>query len=258
MTGFALKRVYVKGVGEFKVHMRSFNFRYLDISIKLPRGFEEIEPVIYEKISRSIMRGRIDVYMDFTSVSEKGQGFNERSLRQAYASAQALKKTFNLGGEVDLRTLFSLADKTGTIRSEVSRNVLVKAESVFDRALADLIRFKRKQGDSIKRDLIRIINSLHRGNREFEEFIKKSLKQEELSKDVFEEFSLITFYLDHLKGMLNEKRDSVGKLLDFLSQELLREVNTLLAKIKNKQVSLRAVYFKEEIDRIREISNNIE
>ena len=58
--------------------------------------------------------------------------------------------------------------------------------------------------------------------------------------------------------ILEEEKRELGKILDFLSQELLRETNTILAKVKDKNLSLQAVYFKEEIDRIRELAQNIE
>jgi uncharacterized protein (TIGR00255 family) len=121
------------------------------------------------------------------------------------------------------------------------------------------VAYKTKQGASIKKDLLGILNRLTKMNKEFEEFIKKNVKDiESISKDVFEEFSLISFYIEQLREMLQSKDGQIGKKLDFLSQELLREVNTLQAKIKDKKISLQALYFKEEIERIREISNNIE
>jgi uncharacterized protein YicC (UPF0701 family) len=129
----------------------------------------------------------------------------------------------------------------------------------FNQALKELIEFKQLQGKLIKKDIKQIACSLRRRSNFFKKHSKKVvLKRQDSNKDIFEEVSLIAFYLEHLHKILDKEKDELGKILDFLSQEFLRETNTLLAKVKNRQFSLQAVYFKEEIDRLRELAQNIE
>lgn len=129
----------------------------------------------------------------------------------------------------------------------------------FSKALRELIGFKEMQGRLIKKDIRNIASSLRRRSEFFKRHSRKiCAKKPDSNKDVFEEISLIAFYVEHLYKILDQEKDELGKILDFLSQELLRETNTLLAKAKDKQFSLQAVYFKEEIDRLRELAQNIE
>ena len=129
----------------------------------------------------------------------------------------------------------------------------------FNKALHELIGFKEMQGRLIKKDIRTIGSSLQRRSDFFKRYSRKVRPSKpDSNKDIFEEISLIAFYVQHLHKILDKEKDELGKILDFLSQELLRETNTLLAKVKDKQFSLQAVYFKEEIDRLRELAQNIE
>ena len=148
-------------------------------------------------------------------------------------------------------------------RPEVSVRPLSGAASRikrgFSQALQELIEFKEMQGGRIKKDIRSIAFSLKRRSDFFKRYSKRTDgAKSDFSKDIFEEVSLIAFYLQHLHKILDKEKDELGKILDFLSQEFLRETNTLLAKVKDKQFSLQAVYFKEEIDRLRELAQNIE
>ena len=257
MTGFSYKKVIVKGIGEFTVNMRSYNNRFLDINIKTSRGAELLEKVIYETINDTLARGRIDVYVGFEPEKAK-EAVELARLKKAKKELEAMKKTLGLTDMTTLAALLNFAQPEHAAET-MDKKVMAAAKTVLLNSIKELVAYKTKQGASIKKDLLGILNRLTKMNKEFEEFIKKNVKDiESISKDVFEEFSLISFYIEQLREMLQSKDGQIGKKLDFLSQELLREVNTLQAKIKDKKISLQALYFKEEIERIREISNNIE
>ena len=258
MTGFSYKRVAVKNVGEFTVNMRSYNNRFLDINIKTSRGGEQLEKMIYETINDTVVRGRIDVYVSYTPEKEKFAVEIAR-LRKAKKDIDALKKELRLSDPTSLGAVMSYSQAGAADDEQLDKKVVASAKAALLAATQELIAYKTKQGASIKKDLLGILARLTKMNKEFEDFLKKNVKDiESVSKDVFEEFSLISFYIEQLRVMILAKDGQIGKKLDFLSQELLREVNTLQAKIKDKKVSLQALYFKEEIERIREISNNIE
>ena len=126
----------------------------------------------------------------------------------------------------------------------------------------ELTEFKKIQGQAIKRQIKSLSKSLEKRSNFFIKHSKRILRvkqaKQDSTKDIFEETSLIAFYLKHLAKILEKEKNELGKILDFLSQELLREANTILAKVKDRQFSLEAVYFKEEIDRLRELAQNIE
>lgn len=259
MTGFAHKQLKVKGLGEFTVHVRSYNNRFLDINIKTSRGMEILEKIIYETVGSIVNRGRIDIYVGF-SPDESQTALEGSVLKKAKRKLEAMNNELKLDTNINLNMVMHYAEKNQSSSSNVVNKKLIEAaELVVCRALKELLAYKKKQGVSIKKNLTQILNRLTKMNKSFEAFVKASVKDiESVSKDVFEEFSLISFYIDQLRDMLKSKEERIGKKLDFLSQELLREVNTLQAKIKDKKISLQALYFKEEIERIREISNNIE
>lgn len=258
MTGFAHKQLKVKGLGEFTVHVRSYNNRFLDINIKTSRGMEILEKTIYETVGSLVNRGRIDIYVGFTP-DESQTALESGQLKKAKRKLQSMAKDLKIKTDVNLSMVMHYAEKNQTSSGVVNKKLIESAELVVSRALKELVAYKKKQGVSIKKNLTQILNRLTKMNKSFETFVKTSVKDiESVSKDVFEEFSLISFYIDQLRDMLKSKEERIGKKLDFLSQELLREVNTLQAKIKDKKISLQALYFKEEIERIREISNNIE
>ena len=140
-----------------------------------------------------------------------------------------------------------------------SKKTFLKIKNVFTKALEELIEFKKIQGSALKQKLKSLTDRLDRRSEFFKRYSKKiNLEKQDSSKDIFEETSLISFYLKHLIKILDKEQDELGKILDFLAQELLRETNTILAKVKDRQFSLEAVYFKEEIDRLRELAQNIE
>ncbi|MBN2120227.1 MAG: DUF1732 domain-containing protein [Candidatus Omnitrophica bacterium] len=135
----------------------------------------------------------------------------------------------------------------------------LKIKKAFREALEELLEFKELQGSLIKKDIKTITSALKKRSQFFLKYSKRiAQKKPESAKDIFEEVSLINFYLGHLDKILDKEKGELGKILDFLSQELLRETNTVLAKVKDRQFSLEAVYFKEEIDRLRELAQNIE
>ncbi len=157
-------------------------------------------------------------------------------------------------GRIDIAFWYNY-DNTEKISKENTK----KVKAAFKQALQELIEFKLIQGENIKKEIEKIVKRLSKRSSFFQQYIKKMTKaQLETNKDIFEEVSLTSFYLKHLDKILKKKKRELGKILDFFSQELLRETNTILAKNKDKKISLEAVYFKEEVDRLRELAQNIE
>ncbi|MCD6539399.1 MAG: DUF1732 domain-containing protein [Candidatus Omnitrophica bacterium] len=138
----------------------------------------------------------------------------------------------------------------------ISSQDFLRIKKIFSLALGELLEFKKIQGQSIKKEIEELGASLKRRTASFKKYLKR--KELPLGEDILEEVSLISFYLSHLSKILSKGEKRPGKILDFLSQELLREINTVLAKVKDKKLSLEAVYFKEEVDRLRELAQNIE
>lgn len=158
-------------------------------------------------------------------------------------------------GRIEVSIISVSADKRESPSSAGTAGV----KKLFRTALRELEEFKLKQGQVIHSELEKITRKLIKRSAIFQGHIKKQPSDSQvLEKDIFEEVSLITFYLRHLEKILKRRESRIGKFLDFLSQEMLRESNTILAKLKDRELCLQAIYFKEEIDRVRELAQNIE
>ena len=116
MTGFAHKRKSVKKMGEFVINLRSYNNRFLDLNIKTQRGFEEFEQTLFEKISKKIRRGRIDVYFGYTPEKYEG-GISDDDILKSNRKLKTLKQKMKFKGEIDMGTVLRYAEKEGGIKT---------------------------------------------------------------------------------------------------------------------------------------------
>lgn len=288
MTGFG--RVEGRtALGKVLVESRSVNHRYCDINIKLPKGLMPLEPRIKELIRSNVSRGRIDFVLKIEGNGEKRPEltvdlkFAEQYLR----ILQTLKDQFQLKGEVTLELLASLPDiivpKEEPLEIETHWEEL---RPLLHQALQAMDEMKRSEGEVITRDLKerthRIIEQLGEIKKIFplrveqyqyrlKERLQNLLAGEEVDPlrfqqevaflaermDVTEEMVRIESHLNQLTKLFNEK-DSVGRKMDFLIQEIHREVNTLSSKANDAEISQRVVEIKSELEKIREQVQNIE
>lgn len=288
MTGFG--RVEGKtALGKVLVESRSVNHRYCDINIKLPKGLIPLEPRIKELIRSNVSRGRIDFVLKIDGNGEKRPEltvdlkFAEQYLR----ILQTLKDQFQLKGEVTLELLASIPDiivpKEEPLEIETHWEEL---RPLLHQALRAMDEMKRFEGEVITRDLkertnriveqlgeIKKIFPLHieQYQNRLKERLQHLLAGEEVDPlrfqqevvflaermDITEEMVRIESHLNQLTKLFNEK-DSVGRKMDFLIQEIHREVNTLSSKANDAEISQRVVEIKSELEKIREQVQNIE
>ena len=288
MTGFG-RGEGDTSLGKIFVEARSVNHRYCDINIKLPKRLAPFENRIKEMIRSEVSRGRIDVSLKLDAAGEgKVQLHVDLHLAdQYYKVLQTLKEKLNLKDDITLNLLAGAKDLI-TVREELEDVEPYWPEIVLilKRSLKDMDDMKRSEGESLAKDLQQRLeqivrqmesiknqfpsrldaywNRLHERVRSFlggNELDSTRFQQEVafLAEriDITEEIVRAESHLNQFATLL-EGKETVGRKMDFLLQEIHREVNTISAKVNDAEISQRVVEIKGELEKIREQVQNIE
>jgi len=291
MTGFGRGEASGKR-GSWIVELRSVNHRYLDIGIKLPRRFMAWEERIKKEISFYHIRGRVDVYITFNDEGAEAARLKAdlRLAREYFSCLQEIADDLSISGEPDLAMLASYRDLIIPLDEEAGGELLEELWPVLrDAAVAALEecqKMRRSEGNTLQKDLqerltgfqqkIDDINGSLPGIIEKREAALKErldillsgvdidpvrLAQEVAiivdKSDVCEELVRLRSHVEQFQGFL-KLDEPVGRRLDFLVQEFLREVNTIASKINNAETAHLTVGMKNDLEKIREQVQNLE
>jgi uncharacterized protein (TIGR00255 family) len=291
MTGFG--RGPVSGKDSFwTVELRSVNHRYLDISIKLPRRFIGWDDKIKKEISSFHSRGRVDIFITFNDKGVESTklkvdlGLAKEYLRCLKEVAQELSVT----GEPDLTMLASYRDIISPLEDEGGAEALEEfwpdlKEAITD-AMKECLKMRQQEGESLQNDLLDRLSIFKQKIDAIEDSLPliiekrgKVLKErldnllsgididpmrlaQEVAilvdkSDVNEEIVRLRSHMEQFNGFLNLD-EPVGRRLDFLVQEFLREVNTIASKINHAETAHLIVGLKNDLEKIREQVQNLE
>jgi len=289
MTGFGRGEAAAGGI-KVEIEISSINRKQLDVTLVLPKSLEALESRIQEEIHKGISRGRLrgEVFLTLSSDRRRRALRIDEDLAAAYLSA--LRRTAGrLKLEDDLGSSFLLTlpgvvqFNDGEGDAEAIWPLVSKA---LTRALQRLVEMKQAEGLSLQKDLegrmkdlgmyvTRIRRQAPSVVRNYRRNLLKRLESAGLELDVKDERVLkeLTFFADrsdiaeeltrldsHLAqaaGMLHST-EPVGKSLDFLAQEMFREINTIGSKANDARVLRQVVSFKAELERVREQAANVE
>ncbi len=244
--------------GKIKIILRSLNLKYLDISFyNLPQQALALEEKMREEIKKSITRGRVEIYF-YQSGGKTGQfQINKKEFGRYAKQLKKLAEEFNLDKDISPLGIINLP---GVVSASQEKNFSkVRAISVLKAALQNLIKFKEEKGQAIKKELLKNIGLLDANIAKITKTKKKPEGEDESKEDIEEELTLIKFYSKKLKQLINSKKKiRKGKGVDFLSQEVLRELNASASKTRKKSLANLIVEAKNYLGRIREQAQNIE
>ena len=285
MTGFA--KLEIEGPeGKLYGEAKSLNSRYLEINLKVSRTDYPYEQKLRELAKRSVKRGKVDILFKW----ERSQGqpapfkINETVVRQYVDMAEALRSDYGVKGELSLDTIFGLRD---IITYE--ENNSVPEETLFrtlESLLEKLNEERSKEGAVILRDfLVRLeniagqVNEIEKkwpsnieshGEKLREKIleatrgtsIEESRVLQELAiymekLDISEEIVRLRGHLDNFRDTIKSD-DSIGRKLDFIIQEMVREANTIGSKSNDLFINERVIQIKVEIEKMREQAQNVE
>jgi len=294
MTGFGDAQREEEGFS-FLVEIRSLNNRFLKISVKLPDLVAFAEPEINQIIREELNRGSVNYTLHIKQTSESAaMEVNQGALEKYLAS---LERAYQLRGSngwlrVDLASMLLLPGvcQSRQLSDEESSHLLEKIKELTRAALESLRTMRAEEGKSLTADLLQQCQAIRSNlqalcgltDRVLDAYRQRiqervnamlaeanlELDEEQLMRevalfaercDINEEASRLSSHLDQFESACrNEQAEQVGRRLDFMTQEMLREANTIASKANDARISQHVVEIKVAIDRMKEQIQNVE
>ena len=289
MTGFGRGAV-TEQTFAVTVELKTVNNRFLDIALKLNGEMQPLEATIKRTIGHRLSRGRVDVNMQYDRTTEINYELNRPLITGFLAAMKEMQDEFSLTGEPDLNVVARLPNVLLPKKDDISEDFAAGVEKALTAALDDLERMRENEGRMLKDELAGRLNEIERRlpaietesasigeeyqqrlTKRIGEMLAKSDSQIEIDQarlaqeiayiadraDISEEIARLTTHIEHFRTIMDEEKE-VGKRLDFLTQELNREANTITSKTNNMVVKENALQIKSEIEKIREQVQNVE
>lgn len=289
MTGFGKASGELNGV-VVSVEVSSVNHRFLDVSVRMPSEWSAVEPVLRELLSKRVSRGKVSVNVNRRRGGEAAQTLRfDADIARRYVEAS--RELAHLAGNEQGRlTVDALAQLEGVFyfaeeQADLDATKTLLA-ALLENAAAGLNDMRRTEGAALKTELVarlgtiraaleRVAGRLPEINRFYEERLRERLRalaleagirEERLALeaalmsekgDVTEEAVRIKAHLEHALEIMDSAEPS-GRQLNFLTQELQREINTLGSKVRDTAVVRETLDMKAELEKFREQIQNIE
>ncbi len=288
MTGYG-RGESDRGGAKISVEVNSVNRKQSDIVINLPRELSALEPRVRQVVSERVARGRTNVVVAFDPNAQNARTLAlDRTLARSYHDGmRALQKELGVTGEITIGMILQAPGvlrfaEDGLVPNEIWPAL---AEALGD-ALGELIKMRSREGKHLAKDLIRRLKVLRQELKEvgkkhpalaekyratlLERIGKAGLElqpnDDRLVKEIafFADRSDVSEELTRLESHLAQfahhlrKEEPVGRTLEFITQEISRELNTLGAKAGDAEISRHVVACKAEVEKIREQIQNLE
>lgn len=289
MTGFG-RAECEDGDYSYKAEVRSVNNRFIDITTRLPKAFQDMELALKKLIKSHCARGSINITITLAnSNGNAGEWEIKPNLPLAAQYVDAVKEiqtTLGLEGKVNLDSVIGLRDvlKVEPIAIDPAKESLLL--SMAESALASLQKMREEEGQHLKQDLSERIDSIEKhaaeiGKRqpeviqEYKNKLKEKIKlltegidldEARLAQetailadrcDITEEITRLSSHLNQFRKLF-EANEPIGRKLEFITQEINREVNTMGSKSSDSQMSNLVIEIKSTLEKIREQLQNIE
>ena len=285
MTGFGKAEVKLKQL-YLNIEIRSLNSKFLDLNIKTPSIFKEMDLSIRSIIKDEVKRGKVELTLHYEKTSEEQNiSFNKEQVLNYYNQIKTLKTELNDNIESDiLAQVLKLPDIIQHYKEELKESdqkVILKG---ILEACEELNKFRYKEGESLGKIISNYVKNIQSQIKEIEKFEKERLPEikTKLNKaidelqlkdkidnkrleqeiiyysekiDITEEKVRLNEHCNYFLKTLNEQQG--GKKLGFISQEMGREINTLGSKAHNLSIQKIVVNMKDELEKIKEQVLNI-
>ncbi|MBR4110138.1 MAG: YicC family protein [Clostridia bacterium] len=288
MTGYGSGK-YENDGREYTIEIKTVNHRYSDVTIKMPRYLVFLEDKLRQYIIQSIPRGKTDVYISLVNMSDKGKSIKvDRQLAKKYIEEmKALVDEYNITDDITATSVMRMPDIL-SIENEADESLYwEELKKATDVAIDNIVEARKIEGERLKNDiekrLIVIENNIlfveEKSSGLVEEYKKKlenRLKELEANNiidesrlgaelvlyadktSICEEITRLKSHIISFRQFLNNSDGPIGKKIDFLVQEMNREVNTIGSKANCIDITKYVVDTKNEIENIREQIQNIE
>lgn len=285
MTGFS----YISKIteyGKINVYLKSLNSRFFELRMIVSPFLQKLEPTFREMIKKDFKRGKIELIVEFLP---KGTSFemvvDEELAKSYFLSLKKLSNYLGLLPDIEIVDIANMPNVINLVKPELPNSFLRNIQNIVKRAIEDVLKQRTKEGEETKRDIEEIISKIKQDislivsrwnevNFSIEEKVKerveKFLKEYENRKEV--DTSLISFLMKidineemfrfskHLESLevLLDTEGEIGKKIEFLLQELGREINTVASKSFDYFISSKVVEIKTSLEKIKEHIQNIE
>ena len=283
MTGYGEASQNIHGA-RITVQIRSVNHRHLDLQVRTPREYMSFEEEIRKLLREKISRGRIDLFVNRYAAKGKARKLemDEALIGQFISGVAQLKKKYKLGGEVDVALVSNIPDvfhvREIEIDSKSERQAVLKA---LNSALKKLEQSREREGMHLRTDMESQIGHLREiaaglearaaengtrqqkgvgpdgPNGDKSERMPPDVSTTIAKGDINEELVRLKTHVVALAKVVRE-REPVGKKVDFMLQEVNRELNTISSKVPYLPVTQLVLQGKERVEKIREQTQNIE
>lgn len=287
MTGFSKNEATESGITAI-VEIKSLNGRYLEMNIRMPRGIQHKELEIREMVRRNIGRGsvQININLEFDATSSS-ISINDEVANQAFEALNNMKKHLKIREAVKMEHVLHFSNLFTDKKEDKDENLQMRViKRALNNALNSIDKMRKKEGDQILKDIRKRIDLIDSTTGKIEQLGMKRIPEErerlrqriaqlfesdEIDEqrlqtemvlladklDISEECVRLRSHISYFNEQLKSK-ESEGRKINFLLQEMHREINTIGSKINDAEVSQLVVTVKEELERIREQIQNIE
>lgn len=288
MTGFG--RGYVEREGRrMLLELKGVNHRFLDISMRLPKSLGSLEDPLKRRLQEKLSRGHVDVYLKYQNEAEGSKTVNvDEALLAAYLSSlKRIRKQHGLKDDLALSTVLRMPDvieaEGAEDDEELLRDILFEAA---DLALSEMAKMRVAEGERLKADIciklegmLKELASIEQraplAVQDYRDKLRARLSEliegAQLDEQRFnaevalmadrsaidEEIVRFKSHVKHLSDTL-KSGGAIGRKLDFIVQEMNREVNTICSKSADVAITNAGIALKGEIEKIREQVQNIE
>ena len=286
MTGFGAAEIALASC-TLRVELRAVNHRHLDVRVRVPSELAELGSVLEEVVRAQCARGRVEAHASWRGPQPGGAEIDVQRAREAYQQLTRLRDELAPGEPVPLSLLLSMPGLF--VARALPREELESAlRSAAERAAHELTAMRRREGEALATDMSQRLALLREhgqgvaqmrpqvveaAQRRLIKRMEKLLEGAAMAldpariaqeaawfadkSDVAEELTRLSSHLDEFARTLKLGGESIGRKLEFVVQEIGRELNTLGAKANDAEVARRVVEMKTELERIREQVQNI-
>lgn len=288
MTGYGKSVAQADGQS-FTIEVRSLNSKYLDLNLKVPGTFRRHEVAIRNMVSSLLIRGKIELMITTDQGGENGAGqlINKQLFANYHKELKALCAEHGLADDDLLSAILRLPDITKQDASDsISDEAWAQITPGIYAALDQMNRFRAQEGTELEKDLVERVKTIAELNKAVEvienervtairsrlkEHLLEVLESDQLDKnrleqemifyieklDITEEIVRLRSHCDYFVTVVNEDELEKGKKLNFISQEIGREINTIGSKSNNSDMQKQVVRMKEQLEKIKEQLNNV-
>ena len=284
MTGFG-KAEKIFSNKKIIVEIKTLNSKNLNLNIKAPDIYNEKEYSVKKIVAEKLIRGKINIEIKTESEQDIAVSLNKKAIQSYYKQLKEIAESFGHDPKSELlfQSVLRLPETLNTKESELSEEEWKVLEQTIEEAIIRTDEFRKQEGDSIAEDLRTKISNIQTGITEIENYederieivkerLNKKLAQINLPENSNERFEQeIIYYLE--KFDINEekqrltnhclyfletmKTEAAGKKLNFISQEIGREINTTGSKANHHQIQRIVVEMKDNLEQIKEQLLNI-